>query len=128
VTRSRDKRRAVRKMEVDPPGSPCGGRLQTAMSCYGRTAAVVNVMVNGVAFRSRHVGMRETSASEPLITHRNFSDGIETGEVCLPGKSMAATYLLAMRCPVYRRRDSHSGFLTELVNLVGDVKGKSTRG
>jgi transposase len=45
VNKSRDKRRAVRKMEVDPPESPCGGRLQTAMSCYGRTAAVVNVMV-----------------------------------------------------------------------------------
>ena len=37
---------------------------------------------------------------------------------------MADTYLLAMRCPVYRRRESHLGFRTELENLVGDGKGK----
>src|SRR6516164_9654955 len=33
-----------------------------------------------------------------------------------------------MRRPVYRRRDSHSGSLTELENLSGNVKGKSTSG
>ena len=41
---------------------------------------------------------------------------------------MAVTYLLAMRCPVYRRRDSHSGFRTERENLAGDAKGKDTSG
>ena len=41
---------------------------------------------------------------------------------------MADTYLLAMRCPVYRRRDSHPGFRTELENLVGDAKGKGASG
>ena len=41
---------------------------------------------------------------------------------------MADTYLLAMRCPVYRRRDSNPGFRTELENLVGDGKGKGTSG
>src|ERR1700729_1721550 len=44
------------------------------------------------------------------------------------GKSMAETYLLAMRCPVCRRRDSHLGFRTELENLVGDAKGKGPSG
>jgi hypothetical protein len=44
------------------------------------------------------------------------------------GKSVAETYLLAMRCPVYRRRDFHSGSFTELENLFGDAKGKSTSG
>jgi len=44
------------------------------------------------------------------------------------GKSMAETYVLAMRCPVLRRRDSHSGFCTELENLDGDGKGKGTSG
>src|SRR5260370_39461635 len=39
-------------------------------------------------------------------------------------KSVAETYLLATRCPVYRRRDSRSGSLTELENLSGDAKGK----
>ena len=39
------KRRAVRKMKVGPSEPPCRGRLQTAMSCFGLKAAVVNVMV-----------------------------------------------------------------------------------
>jgi hypothetical protein len=41
---------------------------------------------------------------------------------------MAATYLLAMRRPVYRRRDSYLGSRTELGNLTGDAKGKGTSG
>jgi hypothetical protein len=39
------------------------------------------------------------------------------------GSSMEGTYLLAMRCPVYRRHDSYPGFRTELENRVGDGKG-----
>ena len=35
------------------------------------------------------------------------------------------TYLLSMWRPVWRRRDSHSGFRTELENLSGDAKGKA---
>jgi hypothetical protein len=38
---------------------------------------------------------------------------------------MAETYLLAMRGPVQRRRDSNPGFRTELENLTGDGKGKA---
>ena len=38
------------------------------------------------------------------------------------------TYLLSMWRPVWRRRDSHSGFRTELENLSGDAKGKGTSG
>jgi hypothetical protein len=41
---------------------------------------------------------------------------------------MEETYLLAMRCPVYRRRDSNSGFRAELENLAGDENGKGTSG
>jgi len=44
------------------------------------------------------------------------------------GNSMEETYLLAMRCPVYRRRDSNLGFRAELENLAGDGKGKGTSG
>src|SRR5262245_20811589 len=44
------------------------------------------------------------------------------------GKAWRISYLLAMRRPVYRRRDSHSGSLTELGNLAGDAKGKGTSG
>jgi len=39
------KRHAVRKMKVGPSESPCRRRLQTAMSCFVRKGAVVNVMV-----------------------------------------------------------------------------------
>src|SRR5215472_12902878 len=41
-------------------------------------------------------------------------------------KSVAGTYLLATRCPVYRRHDSHSGSRMELENLSDDAKGKGT--
>ena len=41
---------------------------------------------------------------------------------------MEETYLLAMRCPVYRRRDSNLGFRAELESLAGDGKGKGTSG
>ena len=41
---------------------------------------------------------------------------------------MEVTYLLAMRCPAYRRHDSYLGFRTELENRVGDAKGKGASG
>jgi len=41
---------------------------------------------------------------------------------------MAETCLLAIRCPVCRRRDFHSGFRMELENLADDTKGKGTSG
>ena len=41
---------------------------------------------------------------------------------------MEETYLLAMRCPVYRRRDSNPGFRAELENLAGSMEGKGTSG
>src|SRR5467141_3507668 len=44
------------------------------------------------------------------------------------GTAWKTTYLLAMRCPVFRRRDSNSGFRTELENLTGDAKRKGTSG
>lgn len=36
--------------------------------------------------------------------------------------------LLTMWCPVFRRRDSHTGCRTELENLTDDAKGKGTSG
>jgi hypothetical protein len=38
------------------------------------------------------------------------------------------TCLLVTRCPVYRRRDSNSGFRMELENRAGGGKGKGIRG
>src|ERR1700747_2664341 len=73
--------------------------------------------------------MRETSASESLAKHRKrIQMTSKPGPLPSSGKSMAETYLLAMRCPVLRRRDSHSGFCTELENLAGDAKGQGTSG
>ena len=72
--------------------------------------------------------MRETSESELLMTHRNSSNDIETGERLCSGKGMVDTYLQAMRCPVFRQRESHPGFRTELENLAGDGKGKGASG
>jgi hypothetical protein len=75
--------------------------------------------------KSRHVWVRETNASEPLMRHRNrSSDDIKTGAPPLSGKSMAETCLLAMWCPVYRWRDSSLGSGAELENLLGGDKGK----
>ena len=50
--------------------------------------------------KSRHVWVRETNASEPLMRHRNKTfGGTKTGAPPLSGKSMAETCLLAMWCP-----------------------------
>src|SRR5215217_7601440 len=72
--------------------------------------------------------MRETSASEPLMTHRKAPTASKPGSHYCPGKSVAGTCLLAMRCPVWRRRDSHLGSCTELENLADDAKGKGASG
>src|SRR5712691_1373145 len=57
-------------------------------------------------------------------------DGIKTGVVPLlrEGHGRNLLNLLAMRCPVYRRRESIPGFRTELENLAGDGKGKGASG
>src|SRR5215470_16642543 len=63
------------------------------------------------------------------MRHRNrSSDGIKTGAPPLSGKSMVVTYLLAMRCPVYKQRDFHLGSGTELENLIGGGWGKGPSG
>src|SRR5215471_14796484 len=73
--------------------------------------------------------MRETSVNELLMTHRKPLRWHQNrGGHPAPGKSMAETYVLVMRCPVYRQRESHLGFRTELENLAGDGKGKGASG
>jgi hypothetical protein len=79
--------------------------------------------------KSRHVWVRETNASEPLMRHRNKAyGGTKTGAPPLSGNSMAETCLLAMWCPVYKWRDSSLGSGPELENLPGGDKGKGTSG
>jgi len=63
------------------------------------------------------------------MKHRKQVDDIKTGVFTLLREEHGGIpYLLAVRCPVYRRRDSDSGFRTELENLIGDAKGKGTSG
>src|SRR6266849_2341385 len=63
------------------------------------------------------------------MTHRNQTMTAPKPESpACSGNSMEETYLLAMRCPVYRRRDCNPGFRAELENLAGDGKGKGTSG
>src|SRR5216683_4863853 len=45
-----------------------------------------------------------------------------------PGKSTAETWLLAVRCPGYKWRDSSFGSGMELENLLSGGKGKGTSG
>ena len=69
--------------------------------------------------------MREANVNEPLMKHRNTVRRHRNQDLFPDsGISMEETYLLAMQCPVYKRRESHSGICTELENLIGDVKGK----
>ena len=72
----------------------------------------------------RHVWIGETSASEPLMKHRKRLDDVETGVSKGSAISVAATYLLAMRRPVYRWRDSNLGSGMELGNSSGNAKRK----
>ena len=73
--------------------------------------------------------MRETSASEPLTTHRNtLGRHRKPGSSPCSGISVEDTCLLTTRCPVFRRRDSHLGFRMELETLAGHAKGKGTSG
>ena len=50
------------------------------------------------------------------------------GQPAYPGNSRTATYVLVLRCPVYRRRDCLAGLRRELENLRGDAKGKGPSG
>ena len=119
---------AVSKMKGGPSKSACRSRLPTAVSCWSRRAAGGERYGKGAA-RLHQVRVKETSVSKLLRRHRNrSSEGTKTGAPPLSAKSMVVTYLLAMRCPVYKRRDFHLGFGTELENLIWRWEGKGTSG
>jgi hypothetical protein len=80
VSRRREQRHAVREVRVDASKPPCRGRFQTAISCYGLRAAVVNVMVKRHGIRSRHVGMRGAGHIVPIF--RNPSRFTIGGPIC----------------------------------------------
>jgi len=115
-------------MKGGPSKSAWRSRFQTAVSCWSRKATGGERYGKGAA-RPHQVKMKETSASEPLRRHRKRSpDGIKTGVPRLSRMSRAVTYLLALRSPVYKRRDFHLGFDTGLENLIGGGTGKGASG
>jgi len=74
-------------------------------------------------------GLERRAQANLWIKHRNRTRTTSKPELpACSGSSMAGTYLLAIRCPVHRRRDSNSGFRMELENRAGDAKGKGTSG
>ena len=124
------KRHAVREMMVGPSESLCRERFQTAVSCFGPMTAVVNVTEKARPMNRVMWGVGRRAQANLCVKHRKkSSDDIETGiSSRFRDKSIAGTYLLAMRCPVQKRHDPTLGFRTELENLVGDAKGKGTNG
>jgi hypothetical protein len=103
---------------------PAGAGLKQAHAASARKTAVVNDALKRHG-RTCHVGIRETNASEPLMTHRNaLQMTSKPGAHHSPGISVAVTCLLATWCPVYRWRDSNPGSGPELGNSACDVKGK----
>ena len=84
----RDARRLCQKGEkssccTEDEGGPFVAALEEEASnsreLLQSKAAVVNITVKRRDIRSRHVWVRETSANEPPITHRNISDDTKTG-------------------------------------------------
>jgi len=87
-------------------------------------AAVVNVMVKR---RDNLITSCGDERDECKRTAEDASKGHKWHQnrgVALPWEKHGGYLLTVMRCPVYRRRESHLGFRTELENLAGDVEGK----
>ena len=70
-------------------------------------------------------GSERRAQANQLLKHRKqVPDDVETEDSMSFAISMAATYLLAMRRPVYRWRDSNLGSGMELGNSSGNGKRK----
>ena len=86
-------------------------------------------MVKGAAVTTSCVDERDERKQTSADASKADLDDVKTGGVPFFREgAWKVSYLLSMRRPVWRRRDSHSGFRTELENLIGDVKRKGTSG
>lgn len=66
------------------------------------------------------------SVSEPLMTYRNVLEMMSKSEEApTSGISLAITYVLAKRHPVWRRHDRVSGFCSERENLSLRCEGRT---
>src|SRR5271157_5075753 len=115
-------------MEVDPSKSLCRRRLQTAMSCFGQKPRWGTSWSKGVAVITSGMDERDERKRSSDDASKRTWTASKPGSPSCSGISVEDTYLLTMRCPVFRRRDSHLGFRTELETLVGHAKGKGTSG
>ena len=98
------------------------------MSCFGQKPRWLTSWLKGVVLITSGMDERDERKRTSVEASKCFQTTSKLGFHYHFRKSMAGTYQLAMRCPVYRRRDSHLGSRTELENLAGDAKGESTSG
>src|SRR5690606_17790195 len=77
---------------------------------------------------TRQVSCTETNESESLMRHRKHIDGVETVASAKARDEHGGNLTLAMRHPVYRRRDGMTGFGTERGNLLLRCKGRKPSG
>jgi hypothetical protein len=115
--------------EGRPFGVALQGEASNSHKLLRAKPAVVNVMVkrrgnDRVMYELERRAQANLRRSIERFSRRHQNRGVYG----VPGESMAGTCLLAMRCPVYRRRDSSLGSHTELENLTGDAKGKDAMG
>jgi hypothetical protein len=123
---SRRKPHAVREMKEGLSGSPIRGRSQTAVSCCGKKAVVVNVTVKRRGKTTSCVKERdERKRTYRRRVEKNFAV-VKTGNVKPFREESVGCLILDRRRPAYRGRDSPLGSCTELENLSGDVKRKGT--
>src|SRR5512139_4089650 len=101
-------------------GRPLGAGLQEQASNHLKLlwsrARVVSVEGKGRA-RPCQVRIKETNASEPLMTYRKQIGGVKTGGLHCPRTSSDGTCLQAERHPVWRRRELDPGFHGQRGNL-----------
>jgi hypothetical protein len=115
-------------MKGGPSKSACRSRLQTAVSCWSRKAAGGERLRKRCGLTASGAGERDERKRTVDEASKHLQTAPKPERPHSPGRACAVTYLLAMRCPVYRQRDFHLGFDTELENLIGGGKGKGTRG
>src|ERR1700686_4292701 len=112
-------------MKGDPSEPAFRSRLQTAVSCCRPMAVVVNVHGKGATHASCVDWRDERKRTTDRGLERILQLASKPERPRSSGKSMADTWLLAMRCPGYRWRDFSLGSGTELENLLGGDKGKA---
>jgi len=98
------------------------------MSCFGQKPRWLTSWSKGVVLITSGMDERDERKRTSVEASKRTQTTSKLRSHYYFRKSMAGTYQLAMRCPVYRRRDSHLGSRTELKNLAGDAKGESTSG